>query len=100
MRCYWLQKKAQNKVNTFNLGVDEYCEVNDSIQWITQHLGLKPKLIYAGGERGWIGDSPFIFLDCQKIRSLGWRPRLSIREGVIRTLQYLQDNRWILEARR
>jgi UDP-glucose 4-epimerase len=92
-------EKAQGRVNIFNLGADEYCEVNDSIGWITQHLGLSPKLTYTGGERGWIGDSPFIFLDCANIRALGWAPRLSIRQGVLRTLEYLQDNPWILEAR-
>jgi len=92
-------EKAQDKVNIFNLGTDEYCEVNDSIGWITEHLGLKPRLAYTGGERGWIGDSPFIFLDCRKIRGLGWAPKLSIREGVIQTLEYLQGNSWVLEAR-
>jgi UDP-glucose 4-epimerase len=91
--------KAQEKVNIFNLGTDKYCEVNDSIRWITNYLGLSPKLTYAGGERGWIGDSPFIFLDCRRIRSLGWDPKLSIREGVIRTLKYLQANTWLLERR-
>ena len=90
---------AQERVNIFNLGTDEYCQVTDSIGWITQHLGLEPKLIFAGGERGWIGDSPFIFLDCAKIRALGWAPRLSIRAGVIRTLEYLQAHPWVLEAR-
>lgn len=90
---------SRERVNIFNLGQDEYCQVNDSIAWITGHLGLKPKLTYSGGERGWIGDSPFIFLDTARIRALGWRPRLSIKEGVIRTLEYLQANRWVLEAR-
>jgi UDP-glucose 4-epimerase len=92
-------ERGQGRVNIFNLGADEYCEVNDSIGWITNHLGLNPKLVYSGGERGWIGDSPFIFLDCNKIRALGWKPKLSIREGIIRTLQYLQANHWVLEAR-
>lgn len=92
-------EKAQNRVNIFNLGADEYCEVNDSIGWITNHLGLTPRLSYTGGDRGWIGDSPFIFLDCGKIWSLGWTPKLSIREGIIRTLEYLQSNPWIFEAR-
>ena len=92
-------EKAQDRVNIFNLGTDEYIEVNDSIAWITGHMGLKPKLSYTGGERGWIGDSPFIFLDCRKIRALGWTPKLSIREGVILTLDYLQANPWILERR-
>ena len=90
---------AQEKVNIFNLGADGYCQVNDSIGWITTHLGLTPQLRYSGGERGWIGDSPFIFLDCGKIRALGWQPKLTIREGVLRTLDYLQANPQLLEAR-
>jgi UDP-glucose 4-epimerase len=90
-------EKAQDQVNLFNLGTDEYCEVNDSIGWITAHLGVAPKLTYTGGDRGWIGDNPFIFLDCSKIRSLGWTPSMSIREGIINTLEYLQANSWVLE---
>ena len=86
-------------VQIYNLGTDEYCQVNDSIGWITKNLGMSPRLSYSGGERGWVGDSPFIFLDCRKIRSLGWKPRLSIREGVIRTLEYLKQNPWIFAAR-
>jgi len=92
-------EKAQEKVNIFNLGTDEYCQVNDSIGWITGHLGLAPKLSYTGGERGWVGDSPFIFLDCSKIRSLGWMPKLSIQEGVIQTLKFLMVNAEILGMR-
>jgi UDP-glucose 4-epimerase len=91
--------KATEKVNIFNLGTNEYCEVRDSIGWICETLGLAPRLDFAGGRRGWIGDSPFIFLDTQKIRSLGWEPRLSIREGVISTVKYLKANAWVLEAR-
>lgn len=86
-------------VNIVNLGTDEYCEVNDSIGWITKALGLSPELRYAGGERGWVGDSPFIFLDCARMRSLGWKPQLTIEQGIVRTLQYLRGNPWILERR-
>jgi UDP-glucose 4-epimerase len=85
-------ERAGSRLNVFNLGTNEYCEVNDSVRWICEYLGLAPKLIYSGGERGWIGDSPFIFLDCQSIRSLGWSPRLQIREGVIRTVRFLESN--------
>ena len=92
-------ERAEDKVNIFNLGTDEYCEVNDSVIWITEHLGLDPELSYEGGERGWIGDSPFIFLDCSRIKGLGWQPKLTIREGIVKTLQYLQENEWLLEGR-
>jgi len=91
--------KATEKVNIFNLGSDGYCEVNDSIGWICQELGVKPTLEYTGGNRGWIGDNPFIFLDTQKIQSLGWKPKASINEGVIKTVQYLRANEWVFEAR-
>jgi UDP-glucose 4-epimerase len=90
---------AEGKATILNLGTDEYCQVNDSIGWITGALGITPKLTYAGGERGWIGDSPFIFLDCARMRALGWAPKLTIQQGILRTLEYLRDNPWVLEAR-
>jgi UDP-glucose 4-epimerase len=92
-------EKAGGRVNILNLGTDEYCELNESIRWITEHLKVSPALEYSGGDRGWIGDNPFIFLDTAKVRALGWTPKLSIQEAVIRTLAYLQSNSAVLEAR-
>ncbi len=92
-------EKAQDKVNILNLGTDQYCCVDDSIGWITGAMGISPKRVYTGGERGWIGDNPFIFLDTKKIRALGWTPKLTIQQGVVRTLEYLQANPWLLEGR-
>jgi UDP-glucose 4-epimerase len=92
-------RKSQNKINVYNLGTDEYCEVNESIAWITGRMGLKPRLKYTGGRRGWPGDSPFIFLDTAKIRKLGWKAKLSIKDSVIRTVDYLTGNPWVLEMK-
>ena len=98
-RCSWRSIGAGASVSIFNLGTDEYCQVNDSIGWIVGHLGIEPARTYTGGERGWIGDSPFIFLDTSKIRALGWRPKVSIREGIIKTLDYLRANTWLMDER-
>jgi len=92
-------EKSKDKVNIFNLGVDNYCELNDSIGWICGTLGVKPQLEYSGGDRGWIGDNPFILLDTAKIRALGWSPKLSISQGVIKTVEFLRANEWVLAAR-
>jgi UDP-glucose 4-epimerase len=92
-------EKSQDMVNIFNLGTDEYCEVNESIHWICSHMDLKPEIHYSGGDRGWIGDNPFIFLDCKKICSLGWKPKYTIHEGIVKTLGYLEQNPWVLEIR-
>jgi len=86
-------------VNIYNLGADEYCQVNDSLGWICAKMGVTPQRTYTGGDRGWIGDSPFIFLDTKKIRSLGWQPKLSIKQGVEKTVEYLSANPWLFESR-
>jgi UDP-glucose 4-epimerase len=92
--------QVHGSVNIFNIGSDTYCEVNDSIAWICEVLGVAPKIEYSGGDRGWTGDNPFIFLETKKVRALGWVPKLTIRQGVIRTLEYLRSNAWVLDARR
>ena len=83
-------------INIFNLGTDDYCEVNDSINWIINDLGINPKINYTGGDRGWIGDNPFIYLDTKKIRNLGWSSKFSIKNSILSTLDYLKENQWLI----
>ena len=78
--------KATAPVNIFNLGTDEYCEVNESLAWITAYLGVNPAYVYSGGERGWAGDNPFIYLDTTRICALGWQPTKTIKEAIIATV--------------
>jgi len=92
--------RADGPVSVLNLGTDAWCRVDDSVGWITGALGVTPEVQHTGGTRGWIGDSPFIFLDCRRARALGWAPRHGIQQGVEATVRYLQANPWLLEARR
>ena len=92
-------REAREKVNVFNLGTDEYVEVKDSARIIAEELGVSPEYTFTGGDRGWIGDNPFILLSCQRIRRLGWRPRLTIPDCIRATVRYIRANRWLLEAR-
>lgn len=90
---------ATEPVHVFNLGQEEYCEVNQSLDCITGELNLKPLRRYTGGTRGWIGDSPFILLDITRMKKIGWKPKVNIRDAVIRTLRYLRENQWLMENR-
>jgi UDP-glucose 4-epimerase len=92
--------KAKHRVEVYNLGCDEYVQVNDSIGFICAALGLKPRLDYTGGNKGWVGDNPFIFLDTKKVRSTGWKTTLTIQQGIVRTLEWLQANKWVYETRK
>jgi UDP-glucose 4-epimerase len=91
---------AKHHTQVYNLGTPEFVQVNDSIAHICASLGVTPKLEYTGGNRGWIGDNPFIFLDTKKIQAAGWKPKLTIKQGIERTLRWLEANRWVYEARR
>jgi len=92
-------RKAKHRVEVYNLGTDHYVQVNDSIRYICHALGLKPRLEYTGGDRGWVGDNPFIFLETKKIRATGWKPELTIEQGIVRTLDWLRANTWVYEKR-
>ena len=94
-----LSRAAEDKVNVFNLGTDEYVEVRDSVAVITSRLQIDPELVYSGGSRGWVGDNPFIFLDTRKMRNLGWAPKLTIRQAVLLTVDWLGRNPWVIDRR-
>lgn len=83
----------------FNLGVDGYSTVRDSISWICERMGVSPEIEFGEGDRGWVGDNPFIYLDTSHARESGWTPRLSIRDSVIDTVDWLLANPWLLDRR-
>jgi len=88
-------ERCPGPVTVLNLGTEEYCTVDQSLDWICDRLGRRPRRRYTGGERGWVGDSPFIFLDTSRIRALGWRPTVTIRDAVVRTVDYLRATDWV-----
>ncbi len=84
-------------VNIFNLGCDEYIEVDYSVKLITKYLKCSPKCNYTGGNQGWVGDNPYIYLDTSKIRDLGWTEKVTIKEGILKTIKWLDKNQWVYE---
>jgi len=91
-------RDSSSLVNIFNLGVDGYCEVRDSIGWIIEELKLDPEIEFGTGTKGWVGDNPLIHLDIRKIQSLGWTPKFSIEEAVRDTVSYMETNKWIFRG--
>jgi UDP-glucose 4-epimerase len=83
---------AEGEFALYNLGSDETVLLEDSLRTILAYMGVDPDVSYAGGTRGWPGDSPLIHLDCSRIRALGWAPTLTIRESIERTLEWFDAN--------
>jgi UDP-glucose 4-epimerase len=91
------QSKA--RLSIFNVGTEEAVTVKDSVAIISAELGLGPDVQYGGGRQGWVGDNPHILLDTARLQALGWKPALSISEGIGRTVRWLVSNPWVFEAR-
>ncbi len=94
-----VQHHDEPGAHVYNIGTDETLCVADSVELICRHLALSPQVEYAGGRRGWTGDSPLIHLDATRIRELGWEPELTIRQALVRTLEWFDANDFIWRDR-
>ena len=94
-------EQAPARKNIYNLGHDYFIPVIAVVQVILDELGLREVVLdFAGGQRGWVGDSPLVHLDTTKLKGMGWRPEVSIEEGIRRTARFLRDNPFLLQERR
>lgn len=83
-------ESATDTKAVFNLGHDDDIDVLTVARIVTSELGLKDvRFETIGGKRGWSGDSPLVHLDTARIKSLGWMPRMPIREGIRDTVRFL-----------
>jgi UDP-glucose 4-epimerase len=86
--------------NIVNLGHENWVDVKELADVVCQEMGLEGVVYrFAGGTRGWLGDSPFVHLDISRIKREGFVPKIDIREGIRRTVRYLLSNPWLLEKR-
>jgi UDP-glucose 4-epimerase len=82
-------ERSKARVNTFNIAVEENLTVDEVADIVIEEMGLKGvKRRYTGGPRGWIGDNPVVHLSIERLKSLGWRPRVTGREAVRRTARW------------
>ena len=88
-----------DRVNIFNLGPNWSVPLAESISFITQKMNVTPQINFKGGERGWIGDEPYIHLDNRKLKKCSWEPLMPLKNAIDITLEYFQENEWILNVR-
>jgi UDP-glucose 4-epimerase len=80
-----------------NVGHEGSLQVKDSVALITARMGLTPRIVYSGGNRGWVGDSPRIQLATDKLRARGWAATRSLDDAVRETVDYLVRHPTLLE---
>ena len=88
-------EKSKDKINIFNVGTDETMSVDKIIEIFLDYYNADPEKSYTGGNQGYPGDNRNIWLNCDKLKKLGWNPRYTIKDAIIKTLQYFDINEWI-----
>ncbi len=82
-------KKSSASINIFNLGLQEQTTVDELASIVIDEMGLaNVKRKYTGGPRGWIGDNPVVYLQVEKIKNLGWKPKMSPKDTIRLTAKW------------
>lgn len=89
-------RQGKDRVNIFNLGLQEQTTVDQLADIVIDEMGLaRVEKKYTGGARGWVGDNPVVYLSTEKVRALGWRPKVSPTEAIRTTARWtLKDLGW------
>ena len=79
-------KYAGDSFQCFNLasrGVSNVRFIAEEVARLMEPVtGVKAEVAFGEGDRGWVGDVPYTFLDGSRLESLGWRARLESDEAV------------------
>jgi len=83
----------ENWYDFFNLGSEDWFTVNEIADIYEKELNYSNvKHSYAGGSKGWVGDVAKMILSIEKIKKLGFLPKISFKEGVHRYCEWLRKN--------
>ncbi|HWN97175.1 MAG TPA: NAD-dependent epimerase/dehydratase family protein [Methylomirabilota bacterium] len=75
--------RASDRLNFFNIGTaDTATTVRYIAEAVVKRMSPEAKIRYTGGKRGWVGDVPKFNYSIEKLKELGWSPRLTSTAAV------------------
>ncbi len=78
--------------DAFNVGSDDWFDVKTMAGFYEAAMGLENvNHIFTGGERGWVGDVAKMLLSLDKIKLLGYSPKVSCEDGIRCYVAWLQE---------
>jgi len=86
-------KKSKDQFNVYNIGHDEVTTVANIVDWIIEVGGYENvNKSWLGKGSNWKGDNEFVYLANDKLKAMGWKPTLTIEEGIKKTARYILEN--------
>jgi len=84
----WIYQRSADRLNYYNIApVSGSTTVRYIAETVVKAAAPKARIRYAGGSRGWIGDVPRFSYSTDKLRSLGWTPKLTSNQAVDLAIQ-------------
>ena len=86
-------RKTNGPVEAFNLGQPRQTLVDEVADVVIAEMklnGVRRK--YTGGEHGWIGDSKLVQLSLEKMKGIGWEPKVPNDEAIRITARWTLVN--------
>jgi len=82
-----LLEKANDDYNAYLVGVDSSLTVDQIVQIVMDELGVHIPVHYGNRYRGWKGDVKRYQYDVSRLRLMGWTPKYSASEAVIKAIR-------------
>lgn len=86
----FIRDKAVPGVNLFNLGPDD---AGITVRFIAEQVvaAAAPgaQIVFGEGNRGWVGDVPRFSFSTTKARGMGWVPKLSSEQALIKAVKQI-----------
>jgi UDP-glucose 4-epimerase len=83
----FIRDNAKESLAFYNIGTDDD---GAAVKFIAEQtvINASPKagIIYGKGKKGWVGDVPRFTYSIDKLRALGWAPKLDSCEAVIKAI--------------
>ncbi len=78
--------------DVYNVSSDETISVLQIAEELTKVLSLSDVTFsFTGGKRGWKGDVPYTSVDIAKLQTLGWRASNTIKNGINKYVEWLEQ---------
>lgn len=88
-----VETKHLMKFAVYNVATLDSITVTGIADIVVKTLSLNNvKYTYTGGDRGWKGDVPKIYLDSSKIRKLGWNNKYTSKEAIERSVASIYED--------
>jgi UDP-glucose 4-epimerase len=77
----------------FNIGSEDWITVDNLARQLEEIMGLNEVIhTFQGGKKGWVGDVHLLLLSIDKIKKLGWKPKLTFQQGLEKYVNWMKSN--------